>query len=117
MGHSLSIRRQCELVGLNRATFYYRPAQESELNLALMRLIDQQYTRTPFYGWLRMTIYLRKQGHAINPKRVRRLMHKMGLQAVYPKRRTTIAAPGHKVYPYLLRDLAITRPNQVWSAD
>ena len=117
MGHSLSIRRQCELVGLNRATFYYRPAQESDLNLALMRAIDQQYTKTPFYGWLRMTIYLRKQGRAINPKRVRRLMHKMGLQAVYPKRRTTIAAPGHKVYPYLLRDLAITRPNQVWSAD
>jgi putative transposase len=113
----LSIRRQCELVGLNRATFYYAPATESEFNLHLMRLIDVQYTKTPFYGWPRMTAYLRNQGYAINHKRVQRLMILMGLQAIYPKKRTTISAEGHKIYPYLLRNLPITRPNQVWSAD
>ena len=113
----LSIRRQCELVGLNRSTFYYTPGGESDLNLYLMRLIDEQYTKTPFYGWPRMTAHLRRQGCMINHKRVQRLMSKMGLQAIYPKRRTSIAAKGHKVYPYLLRNLAITRPNQVWSAD
>ena len=104
-------------MGLNRATFYYLPAPESAFNLHLMRLIDEQYTRTPFYGWPRMTAHLRRQGYEVNHKRVQRLMGKMGLQAIYPKRRTSIAAQGHKVYPYLLRNLAITRPNQVWSAD
>ena len=115
----LSIRQQCELVGLNRSTYYYTPAGESELNLHLMRLIDEQYTKAPFYGWPRMTAYLKRPPHEyeINHKRVRRLMRKMGLQAIYPKPRTSIAAKGHKVYPYLLRNLAITRPNQVWSAD
>jgi len=113
----LSIRRQCELVGLNRTTLYYAAAQESDLNLRLMRLIDEQYTRTPFYGWPRMTVYLRRQGYVVNHKRVQRLMTKMGLQAIYAKRQTSVAAPGHRVYPYLLRQLAITRPNQVWSAD
>jgi putative transposase len=117
-GHPyLSIRRQCQLVGLNRSTFYYRPVGESDLNLHLMRLIDKQYTKTPFYGWPRMTAHLRRQGYAINHKRVRRLMRTMGLQAIYPKRRTSKAARGHKVYPYLLRKRRITRPNQVWSAD
>ena len=117
-GHPhLSIRHQCELVGLNRSTFYYTPAQESELNLHLMRLIDTYYTKAPFYGRRRMTAHLRRQGHEVNHKRVRRLMQKMGLQAIYPKPRTSIAAKGHKVYPYLLRNLAITRPNQVWSTD
>jgi len=113
----LSIRRQCELVGLNRSTFYYTLVQESDLNLRLMRLIDKQYTKTPFYGWPRMTAHLRRQGHEVNHKRVQRLMQKTGLQAIYPKPRTSIAAKGHKVYPYLLRNLAITRPNQVWSTD
>jgi putative transposase len=113
----LSIRHQCELVGLNRSTFYYTPAQESDLNLHLMRLIDTYYTKAPFYGRRRMTAHLCREGYEVNPKRVRRLMQKMGLQAIYPKRRTSIAAKGHKVYPYLLRNLAITRPNQVWSTD
>ena len=113
----LSIRHQCELVGLNRSTFYYTPAGESDLNLYLMRLIDKQYTKTPFYGWPRMTAYLRREGYTVNHKRVQRLMSKMGLQAIFPKPRTSMAAKGHKVYPYLLRNLAITRPNQVWSAD
>lgn len=82
-----------------------------------MRLIDEQYLRTPFYGWPRMTAYLRRQGYQVNSKRVRRLLQKMGLQAIYPKPKTSIAGKGHKIYPYLLRGLEITRPNQVWSSD
>jgi len=113
----VSIRRQCELVGLNRSTYYYKQVPESELNLFLMRLIDQQYMKTPFYGWPRMTAHLCRQGYKVNHKRVQRLMSKMGLQAVYPKRQTSIPAKGHKVYPYLLRNLTITHPNQVWSTD
>jgi putative transposase len=113
----ISIRQQCALVGLNRATFYYEPTGESALNLHLMRLIDEQYLKTPFYGWLRMTVCLRQQGYLVNPKRVRRLMQVMGLQAIYPKHQTTTAAPERPVYPYLLRNLAITYPNQVWSTD
>lgn len=113
----LSIRQQCELIGLPRASFYYQPVQETPLNLELMRRIDQQYTRTPFYGWPRMTIYLRRQGYEVNPKRVRRLMQQMGLQAVYPKPHISQSVPGHQVYPYLLRGLKIVRPLHVWSAD
>jgi len=113
----LSIRQQCDLVGLNRSSFYYQAAGESELNLTLMRLIDVQYTQTPFYGWPKMTVYLQQLGYPINHKRVQRLMQLMGLQAIYPKPRTSTPAPGHKIYPYLLRGLKITRPNQAWSAD
>jgi putative transposase len=113
----LSVRHQCELIGLNRSSLYYQPVGESAYNLRLMRLLNEQYTRTPFYGWPRMTAYLRRAGHEINPKRVRRLMRLMGLQAIYPKPRTSIPAPGHKRYPYLLRGLKITRPGQVWSTD
>ncbi len=114
---TLSIRRQCALLGLNRSTLYYQPAAESAFNLELMRLIDEQYLQTPFYGWPRMTAHLRRQGYQVNGKRIRRLMQLMGLQAIYPKPKTTIAAKDHRVYPYLLRHLEITRPNQVWSAD
>jgi putative transposase len=113
----LSLRRQCDLLALNRATYYYTPAPETPLNLALMRQIDVQYLKTPFYGYRRMTAYLQHQGYAINPKRVQRLMRLMGLAAVGPQPRTTQAAPGNKIYPYLLRELAITHPNQVWSTD
>jgi len=113
----LSVRQQCDLLGLNRSTYYYVPATESPLNLHLMRLIDEQYMRTPFYGWPRMTVYLNNQGYAVNHKRVQRLMQKMGIQAIYPKPSLSQAHPGHKVYPYLLRGLEITRPNQVWSTD
>jgi putative transposase len=117
-GHlDISLRRQCALIGLDRSTYYYLPAGESELNLQLMRLIDAQYLKTPFYGWPRMTAHLRRHGYAVNHKRVQRLMQIMGLQAIYPKPRTSLAGQGHKIYPYLLRGLAITRPNQVWSAD
>jgi len=114
---ALSIRHQCELLDLNRSSFYYQPASESALNLELMRLIDEQYLKTPFYGWPKMTVYLHKLGYLINHKRVQRLMQLMGLQAIYPKPRTSNPAPEHKIYPYLLRGLVITRPNQAWAAD
>jgi putative transposase len=114
---TLSLRRQCDLVGLHRSTYYYAPATESTENLLLMRLIDEQYLKTPFYGWRRMTQHLRREGHLVNHKRVQRLMQRMGVQAVYPKPKTSIASAEHRVYPYLLRNLSITRPNEVWSAD
>lgn len=115
---TLSLRRQCQLVGLNRATFYWRPAGESVTNLTLMHLIDQEYTRTPFYGYRKMTARLNDAyGYAVNHKRVARLMALMGLQAIYPRPRTTHPDPQHQKYPYLLRGLDINRPNQVWAAD
>ena len=104
--------RQCELLGLPRSTRYYQPRGESAANLALMRRIDEQYLATPFYGSRRMAVVL-----SANRKRVQRLMRVMGLEAIYPRRRTTRPAAGHKIYPYLLRDMAITRPNQVWASD
>lgn len=114
----LSIRQQCELLGLNRASYYYQPARVSDLNLKLMRLIDEQYTQTPFYGWRRMTAQLQRGlDYPVNGKRVRRLMRLMGLQAIYPQPRPQTEGGEHKIYPYLLRGLAIVRPNQVWSAD
>jgi putative transposase len=113
----LSVRRQCELLGLNRSTWYYEPVAESAENLALMRRIDEQYLRTPFYGSRRMAVWLQAEGQEVNRKRVQRLMRLMGLEAIYPKPRTTITGAGHKVYLYLLRNLEVTRPDQVWSAD
>jgi putative transposase len=113
----LSVRRQCQLLGLNRSSWYYEPVAESAENLALMRRIDEQYLRTPFFGSRRMSVWLEAQGHDVNRKRVQRLMRVMGLEAIYPKPRTTIAGAGHKIYPYLLRNVPVTRPNQVWSAD
>jgi len=111
------VRRQCELVGLNRATFYLAPAQETRENLQLMRLIDEQYLQTPFYGSRKMTAHLCRQGHRVNRKRVQRLMRLMGMEAIYPKPHTTTLSPEHRVYPYLLRQLEVVRPNQVWCAD
>lgn len=114
----LSIRRQCGLIGLNRSTFYWQSASESPLNLALMQLIDEEYTRAPFYGYRKMTARLRDpHGYQVNHKRVARLMGIMGLQAIYPQPQTTVAHPQHRKYPYLLRSLKIDRPNQVWAAD
>jgi len=113
----LSVRRQCELLGLPRSSFYFEPAGETEQNLALMRIIDEQYMDTPYFGYRKMTDWLRLQGHDVNHKRVRRLMRLMGLAAVFPGKQTTQRNPGHKVYPYLLRDVEITRSNQVWSTD
>ncbi|TAK41013.1 MAG: IS3 family transposase [Saprospiraceae bacterium] len=113
----LSIRRQCQLSGIPRSTWYYEPVTESEENLLYMRLLDEQYLRTPFYGVPRMTQMLRQKDYEVNPKRVGRLMALMGLQAIYPKKNLSKPAPGHKIYPYLLRGLKIVHPNQVWSTD
>lgn len=113
----IPLSRQCELVGLPRASFYYQPRPISALEELLLRLIDEVYTRCPFYGVRRITAWVRRQGHKVNPKRVRRLMRRMGLEALYPKRRLSIAAPGQTKYPYLLRDLTIKRPDQVWCTD
>jgi putative transposase len=113
----LSVSAQCRLLCLPRSSFYYAPAPESALNLTLMGLIDAAYTEYPFYGSPRMTAHLRGLGYVVNPKRVARLMRRMGLMAIYPKRNLSQPAPGHRVYRYLLRGVPITRVNQVWSCD
>ena len=109
-----SVRQQCELLSLNRSTLYYTVAAESAENLCLMRLIDEQYLRRPFFGSRRMAVWLESVGHVVNRKRVQRLM---GIEALYPKPRTTQNNPEHRIFPYLLRDVAIVRPDQVWSTD
>jgi len=119
-GHpAISVRRQCDLLGLARSSLYYRPQGEDALNAHLMRLLDEQYTRTPFYGVAKMTAWLRREGHRVNPKRVRRLLRMMGLEAIYPRPKRGLSVPqeGAKTYPYLLRDVAVVRPDQVWAAD
>jgi putative transposase len=113
----MSVRRQCELLGLSRSSLYYEPAGETPENLRLMRLIDEQYTARPFYGSRRMTEWLTRRGEEVNRKRVRRLMRLMGLEAIYPRPRTSMAGKGHRVYPYLLRGVSIERADQVWSSD
>ena len=113
----LSVRRQCELLGVNRAGLYYEPAGESEKNLHLMRLLDEQYTKTPFYGSRKMTAWLQTQGYEVNRKRVARLMELMGIEAVYPKPKLSRPGEGHKIYPYLLEGVEVERVNQVWSTD
>ena len=118
-GHdTISIRQQCDLLGVNRASLYYAPLGESEENLQLMRWIDEQYTRTPFFGSRRMAAWLREEKKAaVNRKRVARLMQVMGLEAVYPKPKLSQPGEGHKIYPYLLRDVPVDHVNQVWSTD
>jgi putative transposase len=117
-GHpKISLRRQCELLGVNRSGLYYQPAGESERNLLLMRLIDEEYTRLPFYGSRRWVEWLDEQGYSVNRKRVSRLMEVMGIEAVYPKPRLSQPGEGHKIYPYLLAGVEVTRVNQVWSTD
>jgi len=113
----LSIAQQCELLGLARSTYYYEPVPESEENLLLMRLLDEQYTRTPFYGTRRMTAWLETQGYTVNRKRVTRLLRTMGLEAIYPKPRMSVPGAVEQRYPYLLRGMNIERCNQVWSCD
>lgn len=113
----ISVARRCELAGLSRSTYYLPPAVESAENLRLMRLIDEQYLKTPFYGSRRMTAILERRGEVVNRKRVRRLMALMGLEGLDPRRRTTVAAAETRVYPYLLRDRVLTRPDEVWSSD
>ena len=114
---ALSLRRQCALLGLARSGVYRKPKAANDNDLALMRRIDELFLAWPFLGSRRMTAMLRAEGHGVNRKRVRRLMRTMGIAALGPKPRTTIPAPGHKIYPYLLRDLVIDRANQVWASD
>lgn len=113
----LSLRRQCQLLGLARSSLYYEPRPESDEDLLLMRLLDEQYTRTPFYGIRRMTAWLKRQGQVVNHKRVQRLLRLLGLEAIYPKPKLSQPAPGHRIYPYLLRGVRVERVNQVWSSD
>jgi len=114
---ALSTVKQCALLGISRSSVYHRPSGPSQEDLDLMKQIDQQYLSTPFYGSRRIKVWLGRQGHSVNRKRVRRLMRIMGLQAVYRRPRTSKPAPGHKVYPYLLGGMEITKPNLVWTAD
>jgi putative transposase len=114
---ALSVREQCELLGLNRSTAYYTPAGETKENLCLMRRIDKQYLKTPWYGSRRMTVWLAQEGFAVNRKRVQRLMRLMDIEAIYPRPRTTEVASEHRKFPYLLRDREITKPDEVWAAD
>jgi len=114
---NLSVVRQCSLLGISRSSVYSRPRETDEYELELMSLIDRQYLTTPFYGSRRMTVWLRTQGHRVNRKRVQRLMRLMGIEAVYRRPNTSKPSRQHKVYPYLLRGIEISKVNQVWASD
>ncbi len=114
---NLSVGKQCALLSISRSSFYYTPTGESDMNLALMRQIDEQFLKTPFFGVRQMTWHLRNEGHRVNEKRIRRLMRLMGLMPIYQKPNTSRPAKGHKIWPYLLKGLRVDRPNQVWAAD
>ncbi|MGP8320879.1 MAG: IS3 family transposase [Methanosarcinaceae archaeon] len=113
----IPITRQCDLLGIGRSGYYYQSTRDDSYNQYLMRLIDEEYTRYPIYGIEKMTAVLRCKGHTINPKRIRRLMRLMGLEAIYPKPNLSKASKEHKIYPYLLRGVSIDRVDQVWSTD
>ena len=113
----LGIERQCALISISKSSYYYAPKGESELNLRLMQLIDIQFLETPYYVSRQLVRFLGRQGYCVSRKRVRRLMKKMGISAIYQKPNTSKAEPGHKVYPYLLRNMEVTKPNQVWCTD
>ena len=113
----VSVVHQCELLDISRSSVYYSSSKASQHELKLMRLIDEQYLRTPFYGSRKMVAWLRSQGYSVNRKRVQRLMRRMGIEAIFRRPRTTKADSGHEVYPYLLRNLQIDKVNQVWAAD
>jgi len=114
---TITVSRQCDLIGISRASYYYESQRDDSYNQLIMNLIDEQFTKTPFYGVPRITESLRIKGHTVNPKRVRRLMRKMGLEAIYPKKKLSKPHPAHKKYPYLLRDVVIDHPDQVWGVD
>jgi putative transposase len=117
-GHAMiSVSRQCELLNLARSSYYYSSERDDSYNQLLMDRIDEQFTNTPFYGVPKMTAWLRKAGYPVNPKRIRRLMRLMGLEAIYPKPRLSKASPEHRKYPYLLKNLVIGHPDQVWCTD
>lgn len=113
----ISLSRQCVLLGLSRSSYYYEPCGESAENLRLMGLMDKRYTERPDYGYRRMWAWLRQEGHTVNVKRVHRLWKTMGLRSLSPQPGTSVPATGHKIYPYLLRGMAIDRPDKVWAAD
>ena len=113
----LSITRQCKILNVNRSSYYYRPKPIKLEDLELMRTIDELYLQNPSYGSRSIRRQLKRQGNKVNRKRIQRLMRLMGIEAVYPKPRTSRPHPQHKIYPYLLRDLTINRPNQVWATD
>ena len=113
----LSVVRQCQLLGIARSSFYYQPQTPSDEELTLLRLLDQQYLKTPFYGSCRMTVILRQQGYEVNRNRVQRLMRQLGIAALYLKPRLSKAHPEHQVYPYLLHELTVIQSNQVWCTD
>lgn len=114
---NINLCRQCELLQIHRSGLYYTPVPESEENLHLMRLMDEQYYKTPFYGIRRLTAWLRHQEYQVNHKRVRRLMEVMGWRTIYHKRNTSKKSKENPIYPYLLKGLKIDHPNQVWAID
>ena len=117
IAHELPKTRRCELLDVSRSSAYYRPEPVSEEDLALMRLIDEIHLQLPFYGSRRIRDELQERGHTVNRKRIQRLMRQMGLRALYPRQRTSQPGKGHKIYPYLLRDLSVEEANQVWATD
>ncbi len=114
---NLSIVRQCRLLKISRSGWYYNPKEENPFNLSLMRVIDEQFLATPYYGSRQMTRHLRRLGYRVSRKRIRRLMRLMGLEAIYQSPKTSLPHPEHKVYPYLLRGVDINHSNQVWCSD
>lgn len=115
--HELSIKHQCELLSISHSSYYYQPKSDSEEELILLRLLDEQYLKTPTYGSRKMTMFLRELGYVVSRKRVQRLMRKLGIEAIYPKPRLSLRNLEHQVYPYLLRNLSIETANQVWCTD
>ena len=113
--NKITVARQCELLNLSRSSYYYVSGKDDRYNRQLMNLIDEQYTKMPFYGVAKMTAWLHRQGHTVNQKRVRRLMRLMGLEAICPKPNLSKASPEHKKYPYLLKNMVIDHPDQVWA--
>jgi putative transposase len=113
----LSIRHQCELLGINRSSLYYDPKGETALNLVLMKMIDEEHTKHPFSGKRKIVEYLSRKGFEINVKRAKRLMRILRIEVIYPKKDLSKPNPDHRVFPYLLRGVPIERPNQVWSTD
>ena len=113
----LSVSHQCRLLAIPRSSVYTRVCRPSATDLALMRHLDELYLQWPFYGSRRLCVELQARGYTVNRKRVQRLMRQMGLQAIYPKPQTSQPGKGHMIYPYRLRGLSITRPNQVWAMD
>ena len=113
----ISLKKQCDLLGICRSSLYYKPVKAVLEDLDLMRKLDEQYLKTPFYGYRRMTAWLQREGYAVNLKRILRLMRLMGIEAIYQRPKTSKGHPEHKIYPYILKEIHINRPNQAWAVD